>query len=100
MSEEIKSDSFLADVSYKGEKFIFKHAQDIDPYLKVANMQRKNEDTLSRYGNMRKVASIPALMYEKIIKEDPELEHNHEKLLKKVLELKEKGLDFTTVERI
>jgi len=100
MSEEIKSDNFLADVSFKGEKFIFKHAQDIDPYLKVASLQRKNEDTLLPYGNMRKVASVPALMYEKLIKEDPELEYNHEKLLKKIMELKEKGLDFTTVERI
>jgi len=90
-------DSFLADVSFTGDEFKFVHAQDIEPYLKVASEQRKINQDVS---NMRKIASIPTLMYTQMLKEDPELESNPEKLIKKLKELKEKGLDFTTVERI
>jgi DNA polymerase II large subunit len=97
MSNRWKSDSFLADVQFSGDKFTFKHAQDIDPYLKSAHEQRKVQQNVH---NMRKIASIPDLMYEKLIKEDPELVENPNKLIPKLKELKEKGLDFTTVERI
>ena len=90
-------DSFLADVSFDGDEFKFVHAQDIEPYLKIANEQRKINQNVD---NMRKIASIPTLMYTQMVKEDPELESNPDKLIKKLKELKEKGLDFTTVERI
>ena len=98
MSKRWNSDSFLVDISYDRDKFKYTHAQDIDPYLKVANEQRKSGQNNS--DNMRKIASIPSLLFTKMIKEDPELIERPEKLIPKLKELKEKGLDFTTVERI
>ena len=100
MSNRWNKDNFLVDVSFQGDKFKFVHAQDIDPYLKVAYEQRKNEDQLLPFGNMRKIASIPDLVFEKLLKDNPELASNPDKIIPKLKEMKEKGLDFTTVERI
>jgi len=104
MSNRWETDNFIADVSCSGEKFKIIHAQDIDPYLKSASNQRRanwhGNAGYSDTGNMRKIASIPDVMYTKLIKDNPELAADPNLLVAKIKELKAKGLDFTTVEKI
>ena len=100
----LEKDNFIQDVQTIDEKIIITHAQDIDPYLKAAQAERKgnfqDNKGYSLGGNMRKVASIPDLVYTQWIKEDPELAHDTSKLLRKIKSVKEKGFDFTVVDRI
>lgn len=97
-------DNFIADSKVEGDKFTIVHAQNIDPYLKAAHAERlgnfHDNQGYSHLGNMRKIGSIPDLIYTKLIKEDPELASDPNKLVAKLKEMKEKGLDFTTVEKI
>ena len=101
---KLRKDNFISGGRTEGDKLIITHAQDIDPYLKAAKAQRMgNFHTNNGYsegGNMRKIASIPDVLYTQLIKDDPELEHNSDKLIRKIKELKAKGLDFTVVDHI
>ncbi len=98
------SDNFIADVRYKGDEFTIVHAQDVEPYLKAAHAQRmgnfKDTRGYTDSGNMRKIASIPDLEYTRWLKEDPDLAQDMNKLVRKLKAYKEKGLDYTTVDRI
>ena len=99
-----QQDNFIAGTSFDGDNIVITHAQNIDPYLKAAQVERMgnfyDKNGFSGMGNMRKIGSIPDLIYTKLIKEDPELASNPEKLIQKLKEMKAKGLDFTTVEKI
>ena len=102
--QKLRKDNFIQKMRTANDKFIITHAQDVDPYLKAAHAQRMGnfhtDDGFSKSGNMRKVASIPDVLYTQLIKEDPELEHNPNKLIRKIKELKAQGLDFTVVDTI
>jgi len=104
MSNRWNKDNFIADVEYDKDQFKIIHATDVDPYLKSANSQRlanfHDNQGFSQERNMRKIASIPPLEYTRWIKEDPELAQNPNKLIRKIKEMKSKGLDYTTVDRI
>ena len=101
----LEKDNFIANTEYKGDDLIITHAQDIDPYLRAAQAQRMgnfhDRQGYSGGGNMRKIASIPDVLYEKLIHDDPELARDPNKLIKKIKSLKyDEGLDFTVVEKI
>lgn len=99
-----RKDNFIRSVDVDGDRFIVEHASDVDPYLKAAHAQRKanfhDSKGFSKSGNFRKVASIPPIMVQKLMKEDPEIFNDPKRLLKKIKEWKEKGLDFTVVDKI
>ena len=100
----LEKDNFIAGTEERGDDLIITHAQDIDPYLKAAHAQRRGnfltDDGYSGQNNMRKVGSVPDVVYTQWIKEDPELASNPNKLIRKLKEAKEKGFDFTVVEKI
>lgn len=100
----LEKDNFITDTRVEGENLIITHAQDIDPYLKAAHAERmgnfKNSKGYSDNGNMRKIGTIPDVVYTQWIKEDPELQSNPNKLIRKLKEAKEQGFDFTVVEKI
>ena len=98
----LEKDNFIAGSREEGDNLIITHAQDIDPYLKSAQAQRLDSfHSNEGYGiDMRKVGSVPDVVYTKWIKEDPELVSNPNKLIRKLREAREQGFDFTVVERL
>lgn len=100
----LEKDNFIAGAEEKDNSLIITHAQDIDPYLKAAHAQRlgnfHTNNGYSGQGNMRKIGAVPDLVYTQWIKEDPELESDPNKLIRKLKEAKEQGFDFTVVDKI
>lgn len=49
---------------YKGDDFVFHHAERIDPILKSANLQREaGNNGWGKNKSMRKIATVPALEF-------------------------------------
>ena len=97
-------DNFIQRVETKGDIYQVTHASDVDPYLKSAKAQRKanwyENDGYNADHSMRKIASIPPLMVQKLLRDDPTIFERPKDLLKKVKAWRAKGLDFTTVDKI
>lgn len=101
---ETESDNFIAGVKNEGDTQTIIHATDVEPYLKAAKAQRHanfhDNQGYSKDRGMRKVASIPPLMVQQLLREDPDIFDNPKRLLKKIKKWKSQGLDFTVVDKL